>query len=69
MKNNKEKAHAQKEGGRRAGKQLPEDNDSVNLNNTNQGPQILIFTVINFIQTSSRLTGFVWESSGNLMCL
>lgn len=42
---------------------------SVSLNNTNQAPQILIFTVINFIQRRSRLTGFVWESSGNLMCL
>lgn len=43
--------------------------DSLSLNNTNQALQILIFAVINFIQTSSRLTGFVWESSGNLMCL
>lgn len=43
--------------------------DSLSLNNTNQALQILIFAVINFIQTSSRLTGFVCESSGNLMCL
>lgn len=43
--------------------------DSVSLNNTNQEPQILIFAVINFIQTSSQLTGFLWESSGNLICL
>lgn len=35
--------------------------DSLSLHNTNQATQILIFTVINFIQTSSRLSGFVWE--------
>lgn len=43
--------------------------NSASLNNTNQEVQILIFAVINFIQTSSRLAGFVWESSSNLMCL
>lgn len=42
--------------------------DSVSLNNTSQELQILIFAVINFIQTSSELSGFLWESSGNLMC-
>lgn len=68
---NREKAHTQEEGGRKESWQAPPGGqcDSVSLNTTNQETQILIFAVINFIQTSSKLTGFLWESSGNLMCL
>lgn len=71
MENNSEKAHTQEEGGRKESCQAAPQGqcDSVSVNTTNQETQILIFTVINFIQTSSKLTGFLWESSGNLMCI